>query len=558
MIWNEKRPDLKSDKVYWDRIGQKYRIERNHYYATRGLLSRMAYGILDLWGNAMDCIKRNWRRNDSSSDRKHGSNHPNDTSQRPDYSKTNRVPPIPADINGEFMKDLDPYPFQRIGVRRIERFGGRALLADEMGLGKTCQSIWWLRYYYKLDQPIIVVCPKSIMFNWVREVKRFGGKKFYTEIIEAGMKPHRNFFRGKPKKTVYIINYDILYKWIDFLVKAKPGCVIADECHYTKSRGAKRTKCLRVLAEHSPHMIAISGTPLTNRPAELWSILNMIRPEEWPSFYSYSRRYCAPRMTPWGIKHDGARHLDELHDRLKLSCMIRRKKNQVFKEMPPIIWDVVRLSVNNRREYDLAERDFKKWMRDEFPHKAAKIKNNEAMAKYGYLRRLIGKLKMDAVREWLDNYLQDTEDKLIAFGVHRQMVRDYHDLYKENSVYVHGGVTGQNRQRAFDSFQDDKKIQLLFANSAAYVGWNGQVASNILFYELFDRPADHGQAAARAHRIGQKGQVWAGFLVVPNTIEEQLAQKLTSKQNVLDAVLDGAIQEDSFDLVSLLSEVSRG
>lgn len=450
------------------------------------------------------------------------------------------------------------YPFQRIGVRRIERFNGRALLADEMGLGKTCQAISWIRYYYKLKRPVLVVCPKSIKYNWANEIKRFGGGKLLPEVIDNG-KAVSHFFRNRPHNTVYIINYDILNKWVELLSEQKIGLVIADECHYAKSRTAIRTKCLQYLARNVPHFIGISGTPLTNKPYELWPILNMIDPEMFPNFASFGRRYCNPRMTHWGLKYEGARRLPELHRKLKLSCMIRRKKNQVFKEMPPIQWSIIEVPLTNRKEYDLAEKDFKKWFIKFNPKKIKRGSRNEwqinMLTRYGYLRRLAGLGKIQPVKEWIENFLEESDGKLISFTVHKAAMNEYMKTFGYTSVKVDGGVTGAKRQKAFDQFTNDNKTRICFGQLiAAGVGWNGQVANTVIFPEFGDRPADHTQAAARAHRIGQKGHVQAIFFVAKGTIEEKIALNIQRKQNILDATLDGELQDDSFDLINLLEE----
>ncbi len=166
------------------------------------------------------------------------------------------------------------YPYQKRGVLRIERFGGRVLLSDAMGLGKTIQALTWLKRFRKRRKtlPAIVVCPASLKWNWEIETLKHIGVQ--ADILE-GVNPPKRF---RPQSKLIILNYDILKAWLPVLKSWDPQTVVLDECHYAQNRSTQRSKAARNLCESVPYVLALSGTPLTNRPAELWSVLNLIRP----------------------------------------------------------------------------------------------------------------------------------------------------------------------------------------------------------------------------------------------------------------------------------------
>lgn len=448
------------------------------------------------------------------------------------------------------MKSPTPYKFQERGIRKINRFDGRALLADEMGLGKTAQALWYAKRYLKRG-PIVVVCPASIKWNWEREVKHF--VQMRTRILE-GTRPEEL----RPRQdTVYILNYDILGPWLPHLIALDPRLIIGDEIHYCKSRQAKRTKYMRQLVEACPRFVAISGTPMTNRPAELWSILNMIDPKRWSSFWAFANRYCKPEHTPWGIKYNGADNLDELHDILKAELMIRRKKSQVLKELPPKTQVLLPVELSNRKEYKEAETDLVTWLLKTAPNRANKARKNERKIRFQYLKGLVGRGKMKSIKEWIDNYLEESPSKLIMFGVHRAVMQAYHEMYDRSSVLVNGSVKGRDRQRAFDQFVKNKRCRVFFGNiQAAGVGWNGTVANTVGFAEFGWTPGEHTQAIDRAHRIGQKDNVTAYFLFAQNTVDEHLIKMIAKKQRVLDQALDGGkVEEGLDDTLDLLEDI---
>ena len=435
------------------------------------------------------------------------------------------------------------FRYQKKGALQIERFGGRVLLADEMGLGKTIQALAWADNYLGPRSTIVVVCPSSLKWNWQKEAIRHFN--FRSEVL-SGMTPKE---RKLPLGRMYIINYDILHQikaktksWIDLLIDIDPDLVIVDECHYIKTMSSKRTKAVRKLCENVPHIIMISGTPLTNRPAELFPALNILCPKQFKNFSSFGWRYCKPEFKPWGLEFKGASNLEELHSKLNDICMIRRRKVDVLTELPPKVHNVIPIELDqqSKAEYKRAEKEFIKWLFEIAPHKAKNAAKAEYLVKRGYLLRLASTLKLKQTISWIENMLEEIEDKLIFFGVHIHFLQTIYEHFKKQSVIVNGSITGEKRERAFESFIKNKNTRLMIGNiGAAGVGWNGQVASHVAFGELPWTPGELSQAEDRAHRIGQKSSVTCHYLVSKDTAEEDLCKILQQKSIVLSNVLDG-------------------
>lgn len=444
-----------------------------------------------------------------------------------------------------------PHKYQEEGVRRIHKFGGRALLADEMGLGKTFQTLLYAKRY--VDGPVVVVCPASIKWNWQREAAKHIGTR--AEVLE-GMKPPSSRLLIHPDTGVFIINYDILGPWLKFLTGLKPGLVIIDECQAIKGRNTKRTKNVKALCRSVEKVICVSGTPITNRPAELWPSLNILKPEKYKDFFSFGMKFCKARRTFWGWEFKGASNLALLHSQLKADCMIRRKKQDVLADLPGKTRSVLPIELPDIKHYNEALTDFVGWMRKHHKDKAASALRAEQITKIGYLKRLVGILKLPVVEEWIDNFLEENSGKLIVFGVHKKVLKYLHSVYGSCSVLVDGSVTGHNRQLMIDKFSKNKQTRLFFGNiQAAGSGWNGTVANTTLFAELDWTPGSHNQAEDRIHRIGQTRGASCYYLVAKNTIEEPLCKIIQEKQETLDATLDGTAAEDGTNIFDLLTEI---
>lgn len=438
---------------------------------------------------------------------------------------------------------------------------GRCLLADEMGLGKTLQVIMWLERNPHM-RPAIIVCPASLKWNWENEIRKHTGK--HAEVIE-GRKSPKSRERMLRTNDVFIINYDILKSWLPWLLKLKPKAVIADEVHFCKNFTSQRSQYTIKLAQSAEAVIGISGTPLTNRPAELWPTLHMIWPDKYPvnSWRTYARKHCRPRRGMFGKwEFKGATKLDELHADLKKLGMIRRKKSEVLKELPEKTRTIIPLELGSKemKEYKFAEQDLVRWVALKYGKgRARKAMKGQAYLKVSYLKRLAVKLKYKKVISWIKDYLEEEEGKIVIAAIHKPAIRSLKKHFP-NSVVVDGSVTGKKRQAAVDQFQKDKKTQVFIGNiQAAGVGITLTAASVGVFTELPWSPGEVLQFEDRLHRIGQKNNVLWNFLIAHDTIEERLCNILQEKQKNVEAVLDGKRAVSDLDIFDeLLNEIQKG
>ena len=441
------------------------------------------------------------------------------------------------------------------GAKQIRKNKGRVLLADEMGLGKTIQVLYWLKKCPK-KRPVVVVCPANVKWVWQAQAEQHINMR---SLVLEGTRPAKTgILHDCP---LIIINYDILAYWVDYLRKMNPAVVICDESHYIKNRSAKRTKAFRLLAKNRKHVICVSGTPLLSRPTELWTTLNLLWPEEFPTFMPFAFKYTKATLRHWGWTFGQGKNLEHLHRKLKRLGMIRRLKKDVLKELPAKTRLVVPLSIENPKEYTKAKRDFITWLETKDKNKAKRASRAVAMVRLGYLKRLAADLKMKATLTWVDDWLEENDGKLVLFGLHKNILQALHQRYSKISVLMYGKTPKNQRRKMVQAFQKNKKIRLFIGNiEAAGVGITLTAASTAAFVELDWRSGIHMQAEDRIHRVTQTEAVMIYYLVARNTIEERLCHVLQEKQKTVSAVLDdnvvaGKLDFDIFDkLEDLLGE----
>ncbi len=387
-----------------------------------------------------------------------------------------------------------------------------------MRLGKTPQILYWLKKHPNI-RPVVVVCPATAKWEW--EAQAWEHIKIKGLVLEGRKGKLKKSFRQKISVApLIIINYDILSSWVNYLKsKVKPRAVVLDECHYIKNRRAKRTRAARKLARKARYRFGLSGTPLVNRPAELFPSLNIIRPDLYPSFLLFAYRYCNPKSVMGKLQFKGAKNLGELHSILCSELMIRRLRKDVWKELPKKERKIVPLDIENKKEYRKAQTDLIAWMvANRLRGEAKKANRALALVKWGYLKRIAAELKLKSIVQWLEDFLEESDDKIIVYGIHKKILKPLHKKFKRISVIVDGSVKGRDRKKAIRRFQTKKKFRIFFGNIiAAGTAISLSKASAIAFVELDWTPGNHTQAEDRMIDFQSYNLPQGGYLDVVTT-----------------------------------------
>lgn len=441
-------------------------------------------------------------------------------------------------------------PYQGVGVRFIDLKNGRALIADEMGLGKTIEAIAWLQLHPEL-RPTIIIVPASLKLNWVYEAIKWMNIN-PTQILDVyGQTPY-----STGKAEIIIINYDIVSYWLPSLKLKGFKVLILDEIHYIKDSSTKRTKAIKQLAKGIPHVIGLSGTPIINRPIEIFNTLSIINSSAIPNFREYTRRFCDAKYNGFGWDFNGCSNSEELHNLLINSFMIRRLKKDVLKDLPEKRTCFVPIELDNKEEYFRAQNDFINYIKLTYGGAAAqKASAAETLVQINTLRKLAIKGKMKGVIDWISEFLESGK-KLVVFATHTNTIDMLMEAFPDISVRYDGTVNQTNRNINKERFQNDPSIKLFIGmldtqGKPAGVGLTLTAASDTATVEYQWSPGTHDQADDRIHRIGQDKGCLNHKLMAAGSIDEKFAILLDSKRKVIDSVIDGKKTEE-MNLLSLL------
>ncbi|MEJ7751095.1 MAG: DEAD/DEAH box helicase [Thermoleophilaceae bacterium] len=426
------------------------------------------------------------------------------------------------------------HPFQRAGVRyALER--RQTFIADEQGLGKTVQALATL----EADDafPAIVVCPASMKLIWEREAGRW--LPWRKVGVVQGRGDGQEASDEIPDITV--LNYDILEAHSEALVALGPRSLVLDESHYVKNPGAQRTKAALALAESLPEgalRLALTGTPILNRPEELVAQLRVLgRLRDFGNGARLTRRF------------KRAASDDRLHWNLRAQCYVRRTKQQVLPQLPAKRQETVPVLLSNEHDYRLAESDVIAWLQSlpldlrSIDAKVAAALRAEQLVRLNQLRQLAAKGKLPTALAWIADFMASGEP-LVVFAEHRATQKAVLERFPE-AAHILGSDSGPKRQEAIDAFQREDGPQLIVCSMrAASQGITLTRASNVAFLELDWTPARHDQAEDRLHRIGQDSAVTAWYLLAPDTIDETMAELLQRKRTLIGAVTDGQVRDE--------------
>lgn len=434
-------------------------------------------------------------------------------------------------------------PYQKEGVVYILE-NERVLLADDMNLGKTLQTLATVEAgdWY----PAIVVCPASLRINWEKEIRKFLPHR------EPGMLL-ANTIPGNA--DIFILSYEGLETWLGWIAaNLDPAVIILDEAHYIKNYQASRSALCMQLAKLARRKIAITGTPILARPGELMNLLSFLnRLSDFGGFWKFGEKYCKAHQkevyarNPSGGKpikklvwdFSGADNLEELQTKLRESCMLRRTKTEVRKDLPPKVTETVWVPLEPpdlRADYELAVDDFRAWVKEH--KKDAKLFKALALTQLGELRRIAVMGKLTAAREWVRNFLEDDPGKLVIFTVHKEPARILAEELE--CLLVDGDQPPTVREKVLELFHTKELARVLVATiGAAGIGINITAAETALFLELDWTPAVLRQAEDRLRR-----DQTIFYLLSPGTVDDYLVRVLEGKEDVFNQALNHFVTEE--------------
>ena len=460
-----------------------------------------------------------------------------------DFTKPVDVTP-PAELKGELR------PYQMTGLKWLwtnisKGFG--VCMADDMGLGKTIQVISLIlkmKEEKSLDKPVLVICPTTLIGNWMKELQMFAPS--LDAVVYHGAERQLDV-----KHDVILTTYAIMRIDVEELKKQQWGMIIVDEAQNIKNPDTAQTLAIKMLK--SDVKVAMTGTPVENRLTELWSIFDFINTGYLGSLKDFQKSYAIP-IERFKENSRAAK--------LKMSIspfVLRRLKTDkhVITDLPEkmVINDYCYLS---KSQAVLYEKTLNEMME--------KISGFTGINRRGNIFKLITALKqicnhpyqflkggeiskelsgkMDKCISTVQNIL-DNNEKTLIFTQYKEMGDILCKVIAEecntDPLFFHGSLTVPQREDLIDRFQNNEDSKLMILSlKAGGTGLNLTSATNVIHYDLWWNPAVEDQATDRTYRIGQDKNVMVHRMITLGTFEEKIDEMLKSKKELADlAVYEG-------------------
>ena len=431
----------------------------------------------------------------------------------------------------------------------------RLLLGDEMGLGKSLQAL--LCVLAGQYQRILIVCPAVVKVNWANEVEK------WTELT-----PSVVYGRSGDYETgdVTIVNYDLLQHRLDALCEDDYDCVVFDECHNLKSQKAERTKAAKRLAKWPTvqGIIAMSGTPILNRPEEIFTTLNMLKPSTFPDYFLFGKKYCAAIHNGYGWDFGGASNIETSDDgvtvplnHLLKDVMLRRTMDdpRLSSQMPDLLETVLEVEVD-RTQYDEAYNTCMDQLEYHRTTGSGSIPPGLLLNILTELRHSAGNAKVDVAANWAIDYYEQTGKPLVIFAHHINVVERIATRLslKAQCGLITGSTQDKERQKIISAFQEGHVQFLICSTLAMKEGVNLDTADTTLFVERQWVPAHEKQAAARVRRLTQESSVCHKVVLsAKDTVDMHFDKVVSEKAAVVKAALDGT-DDDKTRIAQLVAD----
>ena len=446
-------------------------------------------------------------------------------------------------------------PYQRAGIHWLVWLTNHYLhgiLADDMGLGKTIQTIVTIRLAYekeKTPRHTLIICPKSVIHFWSREIRRCYPQARLCEYVGASR--NRLLFNDS-ETTIFITTYETVARASSYIHSIPFYFVVLDEATKIKNPDAQRTKVIKGI--NALHRIALSGTPIENRPAELWSLFDfLMKGHLGKSHKQFVNLFENP------ITSGNNESANTLSKRIR-PFLLRRLKKDVAKDLPEKIeldeW--VELTDEQKLLYrqiqDGAYQITNALQKGEIFNykfsilpiltKLKQVCDHPAIIN-GKVEPLDGRsekfdLVIDRVRE-----IHNSGEQVVLFTHFLKTLDLLEIAFRSRGVkYIRLDGSTQDRQMYIDIFNQKKVDAALCSIQACGHGINLTAANHVIHVDRWWNPAVEDQATDRVHRIGQDKTVYVYRILTKGTLEEKIALILEKKRNISDMVIGSAVRQD--------------
>jgi len=460
------------------------------------------------------------------------------------------------DIRSTDNKSL--YPYQVDFALFAETGNIRVICADRFGLGKTIEALAVMKIHAEA-RPFIVVAKSMILTQWARQIWRWTG---LTPIVITDSKDVLEGFEA------YVVSYDRLRRFdFDLVERLGIKTIILDECQQIKNTASQRTGRVRKLVSKAPHLLGLSGAPIENNTIEYFPILNMIRPDMFPTEAGYIQRDVDYYWNGYSYKSGGLRD-PEGFKKKTASFIIRRSPEDVMDDFPTVS--------RNYQYCDLGGQVEAAYVK-EFQAFAEAMNSNEGssferyntiLVKMTKLRHITGLAKIDPCVEFCEEFLSSNGSrklviflhhldvaKLLVARLNEMLVKLGYDKCTELSAQL----SMSERDGVVQDFIKNERSRFMIASTlAGGEGLDGlqEVCSESIILERQWNPKKEENAEARLARLGQKvAKTVATYFIAVGTIDEFFAELVEKKRSITGTALDGVASD--WEESSVIKELAQ-
>ena len=431
------------------------------------------------------------------------------------------------------------------------KFGG--VLADDMGLGKTIQLLSVIKEYLdctakKERKASLVICPSSLSLNWKNEAEKFT-KGIKTLVIAGKLSERKEMIKNIKKYDLVIVSYDLLKRDIDIYLENKYSFkyIIADEAQYLKNSKTQNAQSIKKLKSET--RFALTGTPIENSLAELWSIFDFVMPGYLFSYKKFKDEFETPI-----VKSNDDKAMSKLRMLIE-PFVLRRTKKEVLTELPEKTISIMNNEMEGEQKkiYLAHVAKVKKELSQSIAEVGVNKSRMQVLAALTRLRQICchpslfiedytsGSSKLEQCMEIIEEGIEGGH-KILLFSSYTSMFEIIEKKLEENSIKyfkLTGKTKVAERTQMVEDFTNDSSIKVfLISIKAGGTGLNLTGADMVIHYDPWWNLSVENQATDRAYRIGQKNNVQVYKMITKDSIEEKINELQQRKAALMDNVLD--------------------